>query len=76
MVVSREKAAVQWMNTVFVDVCDKVAPGMMLCSSPPTPGPVKISHKKDGCRRRTPRFHVSQPPSPHLAAGSATGFEF
>ena len=35
------------------------------------PGPVKISHKKDGCRRRPHRFHVSLPPYP--AAGSATG---
>ena len=26
------------------------------------PGPVKISHKKDGRRRRPHRFHVSWPP--------------
>ena len=26
------------------------------------PGPVKIGHKKDGCRRRPHRFHVSRPP--------------
>ena len=35
------------------------------------PGPVKISHKKDGCRRQPHRFHVSRPP-PYPAAGSAT----
>ena len=28
------------------------------------PGPVKISHKKDGCRRRLLKFHVSRPPPP------------
>ena len=28
----------------------------------PPPGPVKIGHKKDGCRRRLHRFHVSRPP--------------
>ena len=28
------------------------------------PGPVKISHKKDGRQRRLHRFHVSQPPLP------------
>ena len=28
------------------------------------PGPVKISHKKDGHQRRPHRFHVSQPPLP------------
>ena len=27
----------------------------------PSPGPVKISHKKDGCQRRPHRFHVSRP---------------
>ena len=37
----------------------------------PPPGLVKISHKKDGCRRWPHRFHVSRPP-PYLAAGSAT----
>ena len=26
------------------------------------PGPVKIGHKKDGCQRRSHRFHVSRPP--------------
>ena len=26
------------------------------------PGPVKISHKKDGYRRQPHRFHVSRPP--------------
>ena len=26
------------------------------------PRPVKIGHKKDGCRRRAHRFHVSRPP--------------
>ena len=36
----------------------------------PLPGPVKISHKKDNCQRRTHRVHVSCPPYP--AAGSAT----
>ena len=30
---------------------------------PCPPGPVKISHKKDGHRRRLHRFHVSRPPS-------------
>ena len=28
------------------------------------PGPVKISHKKDGRQRRPHRFHVSCPPLP------------
>ena len=28
----------------------------------PPPGPVKIGHKKYGCRRRPHRFHVSRPP--------------
>ena len=37
----------------------------------PPPGPVKIGHKKDGCRRWPHRFHVSRPP-PYPAAGSAT----
>ena len=37
----------------------------------PLPGPVKISHKKDGCQRQLHRFHVSHPP-PYLTAGSAT----
>ena len=37
----------------------------------PPPGPVKISHKKDGHRRRPHRFHVSCPP-PYPTAGSAT----
>ena len=42
-------------------------------SSPPTPGPVKISPKKDGHqRRRSHRFYVSRSP-PNPAAGSATG---
>ena len=36
------------------------------------PGPVKISHNKDGCWRLPHRFHVSRP-LPYLAAGSATG---
>ena len=31
---------------------------------PPPPGPVKMSHKKDGCRRRLHRFHVSCPHPP------------
>ena len=30
----------------------------------PPPGPVKISHKKDGRQRRQHRFHVSRPPPP------------
>ena len=30
---------------------------------PCPPGPVKISHKKDGCRIRSHRFHVSRPSS-------------
>ena len=38
------------------------------------PGPVKISHKKDGRQRRPHRFHVSWPP-PYPAAGSATGVD-
>ena len=38
------------------------------------PDPVKIGHKKDGHRRRPHRFHVSRPPSPYPAAGSATVF--
>ena len=38
----------------------------------PPPGPVKINHKKDGCRRRPHICHVSWPP-PYPAAGSATG---
>ena len=37
----------------------------------PHPGPVKISHEKDGHRRRPHRFHVSRP-LPYLNAGSAT----
>ena len=28
------------------------------------PGPVKISHKKDGCQRQPHRFYVSCPPLP------------
>ena len=28
---------------------------------PPTPSPVKISHKKDGHQRQTHRSHVSRP---------------
>ena len=28
------------------------------------PGPVKISHKKDGRQRRPHRFYVSRPPLP------------
>ena len=35
----------------------------------PPPGPVEISHKKDGCQRQPHRFHVSRP-SPYPAAGS------
>ena len=35
------------------------------------PGPVKISHKKDGCRIWSHRFHVSRPPL-YPVAGSAT----
>ena len=31
----------------------------------PPPGPVKISHKKDGRQRQPHRFHVSRPP-PHF----------
>ena len=31
---------------------------------PCPPGPVKISHKKDGRQRRPHRFHVSRPPLP------------
>ena len=38
---------------------------------PCPPGPVKISHKKDGHRRRLHRFHVSRP-LPYPVAGSAT----
>ena len=30
----------------------------------PSPGPVKITHKKDGHQRRLHRFHVSAPPPP------------
>ena len=30
------------------------------------PGPVKIGHKKDGCRRQPHRFHVSWPPLTQL----------
>ena len=30
----------------------------------PSPGPVKITHKKDGHQRRLHRFHVSAPPTP------------
>ena len=41
----------------------------------PPPGPVKISHKKDGRQRLLHRFHVSWPP-PYPAAGSATGISF
>ena len=37
------------------------------------PGPVKIDHKKDGRQRRPHRFHVSRPPPPYPAAGTATG---
>ena len=37
-----------------------------------SPSPVKISHKKDGCQKWPHRFHVSCPPPPHPAAGSAT----
>ena len=41
--------------------------------NPLTPGPVKISHKKDGRRRRSHRFNVSLPsPLTYPAAGSAT----
>ena len=28
----------------------------------PSPGPLKISHKKDGRRRQLHRFHASRPP--------------
>ena len=38
----------------------------------PPPGPVKVSHKKDGHRRQPHRFHVSHPPPLYPAAGSAT----
>ena len=38
------------------------------------PGPIIISHKKDGRQRRLHRFHVSRPPYP--AAGSATVIQF
>ena len=38
------------------------------------PGPVKISHKKDGCQRRLHRFRVSRPPPLYPATGSATAF--
>ena len=38
------------------------------------PGPVKISHKKDGRRRCPHRFHVLSPP-PYSATGSATALE-
>ena len=38
----------------------------------PPPSPVKISHKKDGCRRQPHGFHVSRP-LPYPVAGSATG---
>ena len=31
---------------------------------PPPPGPVKISHKKDGRRRQLHKFHVSRSPLP------------
>ena len=37
-----------------------------------SPCPVKISHKKDGHRRRPHRFHVSPPPPTYPVAGSAT----
>ena len=36
------------------------------------PGPGKISHKKDGHQRQPHRFHVSWPPPPYPATGSAT----
>ena len=32
--------------------------------APPLRGPVKFSHKKDGCWRRPHRFHVSRPTPP------------
>ena len=38
---------------------------------PWSPGPEKISHKKDGHQRRPHRFHVSRPPL-YPAAGSAS----
>ena len=37
----------------------------------PSPGPMKIGHKKDGRQRWPHRFHVSRPPPPYPAAGSA-----
>ena len=40
---------------------------------PCPPGPVEISHKKDGHQWRPHRFHVSQLPSPNAASGSAIG---
>ena len=48
-----------------------VDPGGGRGAMPPPSGPVKISHKKDGCQRRPHRFHVSRP-LPYPAAGSAT----
>ena len=41
----------------------------------PPPGPVKISHKKDGCRIRPHKFHVSRPPSTRLL-DPLLGFRF
>ena len=49
----------------YYSVADPGGEGAMAPS-----GPVKISHKKNGCRRRPHRFHVSRPP--YLAVGSAT----
>ena len=54
-----------------VSPCSPVAdPGRGFARESCPPGPVKISHKKDGRQRQLHRFHVSRPP--YLAAGSAT----
>ena len=37
----------------------------------PSPGPVKVNHKKDGHQRRPRTFHVSRS-SPYPAVGSVT----
>ena len=41
---------------------------------PPPPGPVKISHKKDGHQRQPHRFHASRPPPLYPTARSATDY--
>ena len=46
-------------NKAYISVAD---PGGPRGACPP--GPVKISHKKDGRQRRPHRFHVYWPPPP------------